>query len=738
LPKDKREAGRKRAQAPGWVAFAVTLVAFLAILSLGVYVRLQPALRNDFELQGDDSWEVYWVTNYLVEHGISSWFRLDRSNPDTHIFWYPWGQDFKHADYPLIHMFNAATYPIARALGLSVKQWVAVTPALFGGLMVASGFLLARRLAGDIPALLSAAFLAFAPGALERTVSTFAEKQGLGISLLLLALYFTDRALEKKSLVEAAVAGALLGLLGWSWGGYQAIYLILGVVFVVAPVFHRYTLKEGLAVFSVTALSALIAVLNTTVPLADLYRGASGVLLASGLMTLLASALYDGKIKAGFAAPERARLIYAGLLVAAAIAGLVLTLNGYLAVSGRALSFLTGRETSPLGASVAEHQPQSLSEAARKTGVALVLSIVYVPIGLIYGRKRPLHLFLSLSVVIGIVVMLNAAYLTQLSSSLLAVGAGLSLWPLASRSLSRDGRLRLGNNYALALIAVAALSLLAFAPTLKLGVAYAASLTPSPKTGMVGISVENRAWYYALDYIRDQLPEGSVVIAWWDYGYIISAYTGKATVADGMTNNGTQIELLARALTAADENETLKIVFEDFKAPRDRTYLLIFDIFQSVKLGENQTSWYTGPLINPYTGTQGMGDIPKSIWMLRIAGRLGLHEASPYFAVRQIRYATGQVVPIIGPDWGNENVSSVMIYRLFISGVQSLNETSSGPIDLSGEHYFVDPIDFYTGVPAPVTVAPPEHIKPLRVFVDPVYDSPTNKVYVAVFLFKVG
>lgn len=715
-----------------------TLILIIIISILGIYVRLQPALRHDFELQGDDSWQVYWISNYMVKHGITSWFRLDRSNPDTHIFWYPWGQDFKFIDYPLIHMFNAITYPVASLMGLSVKQWVSITPAIFGGLVIVTGFLLVRRLAGDIPAILTAILLAFSPGTIERTISTFAEKQGLAIPFVLLSLYFLDKTMQKKDFVSSLLTGVIMGLISWSWGGYQAVYLVIGFILAVSPAFYKYTFKEGLSVFIITIIASLLAISNTTISMTELFRGSVGVLLLSGLLVFLASMIYESKIKIRFVNEENAMKIYRIFILILVVFGLILVFTGQLTISGRAIHLLTGKESDALGASVAEHQPQSLIEVARKIGITLILGMIYIPIGLYYGKRNIVHLGISLFTIISFLVIFNAAYLTQFSSSMICVAAGLALTPLSMRSIQKQKSVNLKDSYFLALLILTLLLIMVFIPTLKLGVAYAKAIIPSPKTGMISVSVENRAWYYALDFIKNELPKDSVIVSWWDYGYIITAYTGKATVADGATSNGTQIALLAKALTAIDENETLDIIFNDFKAPQNDTYLLIFDVFQSVKLDENSTIWYTGPLINPYTGTQGMGDIPKSIWMLRIGDRLGLKEIQPYFTIKELQYSSGQKIPVIAPDWLNENVSNTMIYRLFINGVYSLNQTHYGPIDLSGWHYFIDTIDLYTGYPIPINNNPLEKIQPFRVFVDPLYDSPTNKLYVAVFLFKVG
>jgi len=50
-------------------------------------------------------------------------------------------------------------------------------------------------------------------------------------------------------------------------------------------------------------------------------------------------------------------------------------------------------------------------------------------------------------------------------------------------------------------------------------------------------------------WLRDNTPEDSRVLAWWDYGYQISAIANRTTIADGNTWNHEHIALLGKALT---------------------------------------------------------------------------------------------------------------------------------------------------------------------------------------------
>mmetsp|Transcript_14027 Transcript_14027/g.19703 ORF Transcript_14027/g.19703 Transcript_14027/m.19703 type:complete len:1048 (-) Transcript_14027:136-3279(-) len=54
-------------------------------------------------------------------------------------------------------------------------------------------------------------------------------------------------------------------------------------------------------------------------------------------------------------------------------------------------------------------------------------------------------------------------------------------------------------------------------------------------------------------WLRDNTPEDSRIMAWWDYGYQITAIANRTTIADGNTWNHEHIALLGRALTSPEK-----------------------------------------------------------------------------------------------------------------------------------------------------------------------------------------
>ncbi len=716
-----------------------SLVIVIVIALLAVYVRMLPAFKYGFELHANDPWIEYWLTDYLVKHGLSSWFSLTPANPDTHLFWYPWGRDFVHDEYPLAVIIAAATYPIGHALGMSVKQWLVIEPPIFGFLMVISAYLLAREIAGELAGIIAALFAGFTPGAVQRTIAGFVEKEGIALPFILLSLYFVVRLLKHGKLRDAVAGGVLAGLVAWTWGGYQALCAVLAIIAAFYPLVARVGLKVMRGFTVLLAVDFIVSAACPAVRLKYFATGA-GLLLIGGVAALIVAwFLWKLEERGSRILVLTPRQTYIALIIIAGVAGLTLMYTGKLSFSGRVLAFLGKHFEDPLVASVSEHQILPARAVFRETGGPFILSIVYLGYALMRVRKESWHIALMVPVVLMLYSAFSAAYLMQSVATILAVGAGAAMAPIARlmhKSL-KEGRYGV-DTLSLATSIVCLLFVVVVAAAhAKVAVAVAESNIPTIKAGGLDLAVENRAWEYALGVLRNETSPNSVVIAWWDYGYWISVGAHRATVADGATCNSTQIRLLAKALTAQNETEAVDIIFSKFKAPPNDTYLVIFDIFRSASSGIKGL-WLTGPLPSPYTGTVGMGDIPKSIWMLRIGGRIGLHEYKPYFTVRMIPFRGGQV-PVSTPDWENPIVQNTLIYRLFVLGVSNLGRTVVGNYDdlANTTHLFTDWTSYAAGNLTTISLAPYKHFIPYKTAVDMVFSSENEKVFVAVFIFKV-
>ncbi len=718
------------------------IVASLALFAF--YIRIIPAQKHGLELHANDPWIMYWATDYLVHHGILSWFTLTQDNPATHIFWYPWGRDFVHSEYPLTMFITALTYPIGRALGLSVKGWSALIPPIFGSLIVITAYILARELGGELAGIFAALFTAVIPGTYERTVVGFIEKEAIALPFLLLGLFFIIRGFRKESILHSSIGGLLIGLIAWTWGGYQVVYLLIGGSLALIPFFHRIRKRELVSFLFMIIIASILSITSPVVGVLKTLKGAGLFLFAGYLLLAIGYILQVKEESNKWLERIGSGKAYLGILLLIIASGILLIVSGNLAVSGRALYFLGKHAKHPLVASVAEHQAPSLTYLFSQTGTPILLSVVYLLWAVLFKlRKDSSHIFLVLPVLLMLYVTSRASYLIQSGSTILSVGGALALAPVSSYLIKSLGIGSKGKRRSIDTLG-ATLWSTAIVVVLLLGIlhahttiAEADSIVPSIKAGGLGLPVENDAWVKALNILANQTEKDAVIVAWWDYGYWISVGAHRATVADGATLNSTQISLLAKALTAKSESEALDILYNKLHTPVNKTYIVIFDVFRSYKSG-GSSPWLTGPYVSLASGTEGMGDIPKSIWMLRIAGRMGLYNITPYFRLVKIPVGAQRYGIVLEPAWNTTLVQRTLIYRLFIYGVETLGYTQTpGCTNMTGNHIFIDWATAAGGRISGIMAQPFKHIKPYKTAVGCLFDGQHEKLYVAVFIFKV-
>ena len=63
----------------------------------------------------------------------------------------------------------------------------------------------------------------------------------------------------------------------------------------------------------------------------------------------------------------------------------------------------------------------------------------------------------------------------------------------------------------------------------------------------------NRGLHDSVIYIRDQMPEDTVIASWWDYGYFFEEKAKRRTLFDGGSQNSQRIFWVAKALASSDE-----------------------------------------------------------------------------------------------------------------------------------------------------------------------------------------
>ena len=126
---------------------------------------------------------------------------------------------------------------------------------------------------------------------------------------------------------------------------------------------------------------------------------------------------------------------------------------------------------------------------------------------------------------------------------------------------------------------------------------------PTILTGGTHLSSSND-WLDALEWIKLNTPENSVVASWWDYGYWIQTLSERATLADNSTIYTSKIEYIANMLLNTPDNSW------NMLQKMNVDYVVVFIA------GERLDAYYNNELV--YYLHHG-GDESKLPWFIRIA-----------------------------------------------------------------------------------------------------------------------
>ena len=678
----------------------VAILALLALVAIGAYIRLLPAIRYGLELDEADPWAMYWIAEHFHKEGLLSFGDLRRVT----LFWYPYGRDFLAQEYIGTSWLAALTYPIGGLLGFTLKDWIALFPVFAGVLTIVLSYVLVTSITGSrLGGIVSASIFALAPGAIARTTVGFVEKMVIAavfITLYYILLALALRSSGRRRIAYSILSGVSAGLVAFIWGGYHFIAVSTALIVLLDPIVYGAPSRDRLLVYTLSIIPFIL--------LTSAYPGVGYDYFVSGLglgvvgsLALYAIATYWDRLGLGRLTPYN-RLIHSWILATAVIAGLAVILTGVLRVPGRLLLALGIREFSPLAESVAEHSPLGLSELFREIGIPLLLSaagLAYFAYRRYRGSGGPVdHVVLSLMLMAFIMsyASYNMAYFLQMASYYSAIAAGLAvgLW-MSGEKIVQEGRRR-GQVFVddLRLFIATIIILLVLASSAyyaKAGYDVNSIRAPQILTSGLGVLTRgdrvivplNDAWLRALEYLKANTSEDSLVVTWWDYGYWVSVGAGRRTVADGSTWNETQIRILARILTGNEDEASALLPM--FRAVPGKTYIVFYEGYIIV-VPENSTTAYVAPI--PQASTQGattivshgVADFPKSFQMLRIGYRIDPFAPTPFGTKysSETSRTPQRIIHFPGfvgsPTSNVDTVLNALIYRLSIEGIKAIRD----------------------------------------------------------------
>lgn len=584
-------------------AIEISIIATIAIVA--ALLRVLPLQYGAYFTAFDPLFQ-YRATQYVVENGFASWWNWHDS-----LSWYPMGRNIANSAYPGIPFTVAILYHIQNTFGLGISLYniSLYFPVFMAVVTIITIYYLGIELSGKPAGIFAASFMAITPAFIQRTSLGFLDTENIGIFAIVATSLFFLRSSDKQRSTEqrafyGVLSGLTLGLIYASWGAakYMTGMLMLYMIFLVIS--EKYETRHLITYTTTIGLGFLIVFFTPRLgPMSVLsFESIAAITM---ILALIGYELVKARIDISVVS-----IGAAGLFILVVMALFLLPAIGInIPIEFKFLKILNPFTStdSYLYESVAENHVVPWASLFNNYGIILTLAIfgTYLSIKNLDEKNLYAVLFFLSS-------LYFAGVMSRLSQILAAPACLIGSYGLVSvvspflkeqapfsGRLARKRRMVFGVSKPLVFI-FSGFLLLAMVPNV-----YSALQSSDGPTQLAssGISVPingkyAKDWPNALEWMRVNITDDSVVCSWWDYGYWIEAMAGKITMADGATQTTEQIEQIGRIMML-QPNESIKIL-ERYGAD----YIVVFVTFDP---NNPQTQW-------PF------GDNVKWQWMVQISG----------------------------------------------------------------------------------------------------------------------
>ena len=588
----------------------IEYVALSLVVIIALAVRIMP-IRWGFYLNEFDPYLQWRMAQYVVDHGFLAWFKWH----DT-MSWYPYG-----ADMPTWNLYGeafvvAAITMILKALGVaaSVFDVAVIFPVVAGTLTVIAAYYLGKDIWGRGVGMFTALFLTLNSSSIGRTQLGFLRHEPLGILLMILIFLFFRRAIQpenptRRTLTYASLAGLSMFYLAASWAAsYYPLDLIV-VYAVVLAVIGRSSRKLLLGYSVMMGIFLLFTPFLVPKLGFDALKDLTWLVVPAGGVVLLAR-------ETSSYLPTRRMQVYTLAIAVVATAAIVGLLSYFHVIENPAGKFYAVinpfvRGDVPIIQSVAEHQPATWSSFFYEFGTLMFLMLF--GFSFILQRARNDDIFVLLWGVTSVYFAASFVRLTLIMAPAFCILAAIGTVELGKPAVDiireaviypkRKTRViaRIGREFGVAIFLILLIIIVpSFWRAVQTSYQPATIVTSSiPAVPTAGGELKYQDWLEALSWMRYNTAPGSVVFAWWDYGYWITALGDRRSVADNGTQNSTQIGMIAQTFL---DNITMAI-------PNLQRYNVSYvAIFITPSSGGGQAG----------QSYQGFGEDGKWYWMARI------------------------------------------------------------------------------------------------------------------------
>lgn len=555
---------------------AFTILMLSLSYLLGLWLRTLPAFSEQRVLTGDDPYIHLRYAEYLLENG-------SLPSNDT-LRYYPEGFDPRQ-ELLLVSWFIVLFSRFTGLEPLDVAIWL---PAFFASLIVIPTYFIGKEIVGSKTSGIIAAFLAAsAPGFILRTFEGFCDKEAFTTPFMFAALALALKSFNiimkgvtgnyKRRLMFpitlAALSGAFIGVSSLGWTGFLFVYLVLAAYALLLMLFGED--RESINLISIPYLIVIVTSSLFAALLTARYGGLSffwsiTFLAPTGASLLLIALRW---LERKFVIPLAVALVVVVVIVEwNRVAGLIDWLFGSKGL---------------VRSTVAESQPPTLFRVWNQVGFPLILAIpALLPIGVKDPESRSKYLFLLSMFAVSIILACSETRLLMFLSLTVSIMAGITLSRVIDycssklfvkrkkRHLELNKKALQGLSFSIMLTILAILSIFAI-PTYSIeeieGHPIVNHAAIYRGLGMSGYSY----WLQALEWLRENTSPSSVVISWWDYGYLIQYYANRMTVVDPGNFYEWRNVAVARFFMSSNEDEALNILNQSFDLGGKEVYVIV-------------------------------------------------------------------------------------------------------------------------------------------------------------------
>ncbi|XP_037938212.1 dolichyl-diphosphooligosaccharide--protein glycosyltransferase subunit STT3A-like [Teleopsis dalmanni] len=611
---DTQNASKARAM-PAWEKqeHLIKLVILITAAILSFATRLFSVLRFESVIHEFDPYFNYRTTKFLAEQGFykfHNWFD-DRA-------WYPLGRIIGGTIYPGLMITSATLYRLMSILNITVdiRNICVFLAPFFSSLTTLITYALTKEIYTTGSGLVAAGLISIVPGYISRSVAGSYDNEGIAIFCMLLTYYLWIKAVKSGTIFWSAMSALAYFYMVSSWGGYVFLINLIPLHVLTLIITSRFSHRIYVAY---STLYCVGTILSMQIPFVGFQPiQSSEHMLALGVFGLCQINAFVDFLRSRMS-KENFAIVFKTLVSATVTTILVLMVA--LMISGK-VSPWTGRFYSlldpsyaknhiPIIASVSEHQPTSWSSFY----FDLQILVFLFPAGLYFcfAKLTDSNIFIILYgvtsiyfagvmvrlmlVLAPVMCILSGIAVSHLLAKYIKCVDTVPMKPMDSKRQYKKLEQQTGvkSEVAIGFVSVVTIMLIVytFHCTWVTSEAYSSpSIVLSARSHEGGriIFDDFREAYY---WLQMNTPEDARIMAWWDYGYQITAMANRTIIVDNNTWNNTHISRVGQAM-ASTEDKAYEIMQE-----LDVDYVLV--------------------IFGGLTGYSS-DDINKFLWMVRIGG----------------------------------------------------------------------------------------------------------------------